>query len=452
MAPVGTPARDGRDVLLEVLRTEGVRHLFGNPGSTELPLIDALAGPGGDDLHYVLALQEATAVAMADGYAQATGRPAFLNLHTSAGLGNAIGNLTNAVANGSPLVVTAGQQDWRHIVTDPLLSGDLTGLARPVAKWVHEVRTVDELGTILRRAFHDAASPPPGPVFVSLPMSMLDTEGDLSVPAPSQIDRRAVPSNLGALADLLVDTPVGSLAIVAGDEVSASGGVGELVELAEALGAPVFGAALHSTGVFPPTHPLYAGMLAPAAAAINAALSPFRRVLAVGGHTFMVYPYTPGSALPDTVELLHVSPDASRLGRTYPTRLGMVGDPKATLAALLPMVHGRVDAAEVAVAVAAADAKRRQEIDALEETAQSRYASAPMDPMAAGHALVRVAPPEHHGDRRGDHDRLLRARLPSLDRAGSLLLLQGRRAGLGDARGARRLARPRSRARALRRR
>ena len=111
----------------------------------------------------MLALQEATAVAMADGYAQATGRPAFLNLHTSAGLGNAIGNLTNAVANGSPLVVTAGQQDWRHIVTDPLLSGDLVGLARPVAKWVHEVRNVDELGTILRRAFHDAASPPPGP-------------------------------------------------------------------------------------------------------------------------------------------------------------------------------------------------------------------------------------------------------------------------------------------------
>ena len=100
--------------------------------------------------------------------------PAFLNLHTSAGLGNAIGNLTNAVANGAPLVVTAGQQDWRHIVTDPLLSGDLVGLARPVAKWVHEVRSVDELGTIMRRAFHDAASSPAGPVFVSLPMSMLD--------------------------------------------------------------------------------------------------------------------------------------------------------------------------------------------------------------------------------------------------------------------------------------
>ena len=188
---MGTPARDGRDVLLEVLRTEGVRHLFGNPGSTELPLIDALAGPGGDDLHYVLALQEATAVAMADGYAQATGRPAFLNLHTSAGLGNAIGNLTNAVANGSPLVVTAGQQDWRHIVTDPAaLRRSRRGSLGPSPSGRTRCARVGELGTILRRAFHDAARRLPGPVFVSLPMSMLDAEGDLSVPAPSR-DRPA---------------------------------------------------------------------------------------------------------------------------------------------------------------------------------------------------------------------------------------------------------------------
>src|SRR5436305_6782535 len=161
-----------RDVLLDVLRIEGVRHVFGNPGSTELPFIDALAGA--DALHYVLALQEATAVGVAEGYAMATGRPAFLNLHTSAGLGNAIGALTNAQANQTPLVVTAGQQDYRHIATDPLLAGDLTGLARSVAKWSHEVRTAGELGTILRRAFHDAMSPPSGPVFVSIPMDLLE--------------------------------------------------------------------------------------------------------------------------------------------------------------------------------------------------------------------------------------------------------------------------------------
>src|SRR5437763_16887686 len=127
----------GVDVLLEVLASEGVSHVFGNPGTTELPFIDALAGR--EQPHYVLALQEATAVAMADGYAQVTGRPAFLNLHTSAGLGNAIGNLTNAQANGTPLVVTAGQQDRRQLRFDPLLSGNLTGIAAAVSKWTHEV-------------------------------------------------------------------------------------------------------------------------------------------------------------------------------------------------------------------------------------------------------------------------------------------------------------------------
>src|SRR2546430_7126961 len=100
-----------REALLEVLRTEGVRHLFGNPGSTELPLIDALATA--DDLHYVLALQESTAVGIADGYAQATGRPAFVNLHTSAGLGNGIGNLTSAHVNQTPFVCPSGHHDTR---------------------------------------------------------------------------------------------------------------------------------------------------------------------------------------------------------------------------------------------------------------------------------------------------------------------------------------------------
>src|SRR5687768_6369613 len=128
--------RRGRDVLLEVLESEGVEHIFGNPGTTELPLMDALAAR--ERPHYVLALQEATAVAMADGYAQVTHRPAFLNLHTSAGLGNAIGNLTNAQANGTPLVVTAGNQDRRHLAHDPLLGGDLTGLARGASKSVDE--------------------------------------------------------------------------------------------------------------------------------------------------------------------------------------------------------------------------------------------------------------------------------------------------------------------------
>src|SRR5688572_8975170 len=301
----------GRDVLLEVLRTEGVRHIFGNPGSTELPLIDALADA--DDLRYVLALQEATVVGMADGYAQATGRPAFLNLHTSAGLGNAIGNLTNARANRTPLVVTAGQQDYRHIVTDPLLSGPLVELAAGTVKWGHEVRTPGELGTVLRRAFHDADHPPAGPVFVSLPMNQLDQEAG-SAPAPSTVRTDAVAGGVEELADLLTTAAVGRVGIVVGDAVAAAGAVSSAVALAEALGAPVHGAPLHGRGVFPPSHPLWKGMLAPAAAAVSAALHGYRRVLLIADAAFTVYPYTPGPAVPPEVELLHLSSDAAQLG------------------------------------------------------------------------------------------------------------------------------------------
>jgi benzoylformate decarboxylase len=381
----------GRDVLLEVLRTEGVAHVFGNPGSTELPLIDALADA--QDLRYVLGLQEATVVGMADGYAQATRRPAFLNLHTSAGLGNAIGNLTNARANRTPLVVTAGQQDYRHIATDPLLSGPLVELAGGAVKWGHEVRTGGELGTVLRRAFHDAASAPGGPVFVSLPMDQLDQDGP-AAPPPSRIERDAVAGGLEELADLLTAPGVGRVGIVVGDAVATSGAVPAVVALAEALGAPVHGAPLHGQGVFPPLHGLWRGMLNPAAAAISPVLAGYDRVLLVAEQAFMVYPYTPGPAVPPKVELLHLSPDAAQVGRAWPVRLGVVGDPRATLEVLLPLVEARVDTAAAKDALTAAQATRRSEVEALEETARSRYGGAPMDPMAAAHALVRALPPD----------------------------------------------------------
>ena len=384
--------RTGRDALLDVLRSEGVRHVFGNPGTTELPLMDALRTAG--DVDYVLALQEATAVGMADGYAQATGRPAFLNLHTSAGLGNAVGNLTNAQANRTPLVVTAGQQDRRHIVADPLLAGDLVGLARPVSKWVHEVRTLGELGTVMRRAFHDAATAPSGPVFVSIPMDMLDEHGAAPVPSPSTIDRRSVPGDLDALVDLLAATPPGKLGIVVGDAVAASGAVPALVPVAEALGAPVHGAPLHSNVVFPPTHPLWAGTLAPMAAMIHGALAGYERVFHVGEQAFLVYQFTPGSPLPDGVDLIHLSPDPHQIGRTYPTRLGVVGDPRATLEALLPLLLERVDGGAAARALDEARGRREEAVAAFESAALDRYGASPIDPMAAAHSLLRALPDE----------------------------------------------------------
>lgn len=380
------------DVLLDVLRSEGVTHVFGNPGSTELPLIDALAGA--DDLRYVLGLQEATVVGMADGYAQATGRPAFVNLHTSAGLGNAVGNLTNARATRTPLVVTAGQQDYRHIVAEPLLSGPLVELAGGAVKWGHEVRTAAELGAVARRAFHSAMSPPSGPVFVSLPMDMLDHEVQGAAPAQSRIVPAGVADGLDEMADLLASRTPGRLAIVVGDAVATSGGVAAAVALAEALGAPVHGSPLHGRGVFPPAHPLWQGMLPPAADRIRGALGAYDTVLLVGEQAFLVYPYTEGPALPPEVELLHISPDPEQLGRVWPVHLGLAGSPRPTMEALHALLKGRVDAAAAADALAEAGRRRAEEIAALEETARERYGAAPMHPMAAAHALVRAMPPD----------------------------------------------------------
>lgn len=386
----------GRDVLFEVLETEGVDHIFGNPGTTELPLMDALALR--ERPEYVLALQEATAVGMADGYAQATGRPAFLNLHTSAGLGNAIGNLTNAHANGVGLVVTAGQQDRRHLAHDPMLSGDLVGLARPVSKWSEEVRSVDDLATVLRRAFRDAGTPPRAPVFVSIPMDLLDDTTDVPTPPVSPVDHGTVAGGLDQLASLLIDTEPGKLCFVAGDEVHDSpGGLEALAQLAEALGAPVFGSPLHGRLVFPPAHPLWQGALPPFASMIASRLKPFDRALLVGGQAFLVYPYTPGSPLPKTTELLHLSPDVTQIGRAHPATLGVVGDPASSLRALLQLVTSRQSAEQrqrAADSLRESSTRRRADIDALEQTAADRYSDTPMHPMAAAHALVRALPPD----------------------------------------------------------
>lgn len=377
---------------MEVLRSEGVTHLFGNPGTTELPLMDALASA--DDLRYVLALQEATAVGMADGYAQVTGRPAVLNLHSSAGLGNAIGNLTNAQANGTPLVVTAGQQDRRHLHQDPLLAGDLVGLARSVSKWTHEVTTLGELGTIMRRAFHDAASAPAGPVFVSIPMDVLDEVGDAPVPAASTIDRAAVAGGIEGLAQRLADAAPDRLLVVAGDEVAASGGVAALTAVAEVLGCAVRGSPLHSNIVFPTAHPLWAGLLPAQASGMDAALDGYDTVLLVGGRAFMAYPWSAGPAVPPGTSLLHLSPDAHQLGRTWPTDLGLVGDPRATLEALLPVLTPLVDAGAARVALEEAGARTAAERSRFEAKALAGYDATPMAPAAAAHALVSAMPPE----------------------------------------------------------
>jgi benzoylformate decarboxylase len=380
--------RSGAEIVLSALADEGVRCVFGNPGTTELPLVDALAGL--EEPRYVLALQEATAVGMADGHARVTRRPSFVNLHTLAGLANGLGNLTNAAATGTPMVVTAGQQDRRHLIAEPLLSGDLVGLARPLVKWSHEVRTHGELGIAVRRAFRLATAPPSGPVFLGIPMDVLAEVGESLLPPRSRVEDKPIGSSLDELADLLVGAERPGL--VVGNELAWSDGLRASVDLAEALAAPVHGQPLSSLLVFPSSHPLWRGPLPIDAAGINATLADYDRVLLLGADAFLVYLFTSAPPVPEGVELLQIHPDPAQLGRTHAVRLGVLGDPARCAAALARLLFDRVPAEHRQRVLAQNEARRRHAAARLSERVRTARESRPLGPAAAVQAVVSQLP------------------------------------------------------------
>ncbi|KGD72067.1 acetolactate synthase [Tatumella morbirosei] len=327
-------ARRGGDVLLEVLESEGVEYVFGNPGTTELPFMDALLRKPA--ISYVLALQEASAVAMADGYAQAARKPGFLNLHTAGGLGHGMGNLLNAKCSQTPLVVTAGQQDLRHMTSDPLLLGDLVGMGKTFAKWSQEVTHVDQLPVLIRRAFHDADAAPKGSVFLSLPMDVMEALSSISIGAQSTIDRNPIAGSLPLLASKLAAFTPGKVALIAGDEIYQSEAADEVVALAELLAADVYGSTWPNRIPYPTAHPLWRGNLSTKATEISKALGRYDAIFALGGKSLITILYTEGQAVPDDCKVFQLSADAGDLGRTYSSELSLVGNIKSSLKVLLP--------------------------------------------------------------------------------------------------------------------
>jgi benzoylformate decarboxylase len=382
--------RRGAAVLLEILRSEGVEYIFGNPGTTELPLMDALLET--PDVQYILSLQEASAVAMADGYAQAARRPAFLNLHTAGGLGHGMGNLINASVSQTPLVVTAGQQDSRHTITDPLLFGDLVQIARPAVKWAQEVAHADQLPVLVRRAFHDANAAPTGPVFLSLPMDVMEEMSTVSIAERSVIDRRPVAGSLDGLAAHLAAIAPGRLAIIAGDEVYASDAAAEVVQLAETLGAPVFGSSWPSRLPYPTAHPLWAGNMPNKGTEIAKTLGDYDALFALGGKSLITILYTEGPVVPPSCAVYQMSADVRDLGRTYMTPLSVVGDIRNSLRALQPLlVAATAPRAEAYAALLRQAAKDRQaHRDALTALAASQFDASPITPLVAAQQAVQA--------------------------------------------------------------
>ncbi len=228
----------GRSAFLALLKDEGVTHLFGNPGTTELPIMHALRDH--PELTYVMAMQESLVVAIADGFSRASGRLVACNVHVAPGLGNAMGSLYNASFTGTPMILTAGQQEQGHGLMEPLLYGPLVRMAEPLVKWAVEVNRLEDLPRIVRRAAKIATTPPTGPVFISLPGDILNSEAGIELGRSTRVDTRVKPSDeaLQALVAriLKAERPV----IIAGDEIVKSDALQEAALLAETLGCPAY--------------------------------------------------------------------------------------------------------------------------------------------------------------------------------------------------------------------
>ncbi|MEA2772435.1 MAG: benzoylformate decarboxylase, partial [Acetobacteraceae bacterium] len=387
------PMMPGKTALLELLKQEGVRIMFGNPGTTELPLMDALAAE--HELRYILALQEAPAMGMADGYAQASGQCAVVNLHAAPGLGNAMGMLYDAQKAGSPILVTAGQHEQRFNFTEPLLWADLPTIARPFVKWSEEVRRLADLPRAIHRAVKTALAPPTGPVFLSLPGDILTDSADLDLGAPSRVATgiRGDSSAIGRAAAIIAKAR--SPVIVAGDAVPQGNALLELVALAEAMGAPVYDEGMASRAMFPSSHPLYRGALVRLPEAINGVLAQHDLLVSIGGDLFTLS--LPGEieSIPEGYPVVHLDTDPWELAKNYPEQVSILGEPKVTLLELTAAVLKARSTAETEAAVkrlAHAKAEGLASLRKLHAMADAVSERHPIHPLALMQTIGRLLP------------------------------------------------------------
>ena len=326
----------GRAAFLQLLIDEGVTHLFGNPGTTELAIMEAV--PDFPQLKYVLGLQESVVLGMADGFARASNRLAAVNLHCTPGLGHAMGALYNAKFSGSPLIVTAGQYEIGYGLQEPLLYEPLVPIAQPLVKWAVEVTRIQDLPRIIRRAAKIAMTPPMGPVFISLPGSILDDEAELELGSPTRVDVRTRPADDAieqlALRLALAKKPV----VIAGRELAQRGVLQEAGELANLLGAAVYQEPIAYNARFFSDHPACMGDLTRNQKKVRQTLEQYDLLLCLGADLLRMSPYSAVEPLPEGMPVIHITERDWELGKNYPTEMAIRADVSETLKALLPVL------------------------------------------------------------------------------------------------------------------
>lgn len=352
----------GRAAFLELLTAEGITHLFGNPGTTELPIMDALSHH--PQLDYVLGLQEAIVVAMADGYARASNRLAAANVHVAPGLGNAMGSLFNAKFYGSPVLVTAGQQEQGHGLTEPMLYDPLVPIATPLVKWAVEVTRVQDLPRIVHRAAKIATTPPTGPVFISLPGDILDAEATLDLGHSTRVQTDVRPSDaaLERLAERLLEA--GNPVLLAGHELATRDALKEAAELAELLGAPVFQQTVAYAAHFPSEHPAFLGALTRNQQQVRSALTPHDLLVCLGADVLRMSVHSLVDPLPEGMPVIQIGERDWELGKNYPAEIAVGACVRETLRALLPVLRAKMT-----------PARKAQAAQRLEEIAKNNWSA-----------------------------------------------------------------------------
>jgi benzoylformate decarboxylase len=326
----------GRSAFLALLKDEGITHLFGNPGTTELPIMHALKEY--PELTYVMAMQESLVVAMADGFSRASGRLVACNVHVAPGLGNAMGSLYNAQFTGTPMILTAGQQEQGHGLMEPVLYGPLIRMAEPLVKWAVEVTRLEDLPRIVRRAAKIATTPPTGPVFISLPGDILNSEAGIELGRSTRVDTRVRPSDeaLQALAQriLKAERPV----IIAGDEIVKSDALHEAALLAATLGAPAWQCSTPYGSHFLSESPLFMGALSRSQPQVRGLLEPHDLMIVLGADPLRMSVHSEIDALPDAMPIVQIGLVDWDLAKNYPVEIALKADVKQTLRALLPVL------------------------------------------------------------------------------------------------------------------
>jgi benzoylformate decarboxylase len=379
----------GRDAFLRVLKDEGVTKMFGNPGTTELPIMHALSSA--PEMGYVLALQEAVVIAMADGYARASGKLVSCNVHVAPGLGNAIGSIYTSMMSGTPMIVTAGQQEQGHGLTEPLLYAPLVPIAQPVVKWATEVSRIEDLPRILRRAAKVAMTAPTGPVFISLPGDILNNEAAIDMGDVTRVDTAVRPSDaaLEQLARRLLSArkPV----ILAGHEIATSDSFAEAAELAETLGAPVLQQTVAWGAHFPSEHPAYLGALNRDQKYVRRVLSDYDLMLCVGSDVLKMSVWSETEPLPETTKVAMIGLRDWEMGKNFPAEIALRADVKETLKALIPLLKklGGAKLAEQAKASLAEISTRNWSAQRAQKAA--KVATPTTSPLPAEWVMMRLS-------------------------------------------------------------